>query len=78
MHCLGKDADDVLVSVNISVESTKKDDNVLAKFDAHFKVCKNIIFERVQFNHKVQEDEESVDQFIMNFTIWPTIVSLDL
>ena len=37
---------------------------VLAKFNAHFKVQKNIIFERAQFNRKMQEEEESAEQFI--------------
>ena len=30
-------------------------------------ICKNIIFERAQFNCRTQVDDESVDQFIMNF-----------
>ena len=66
LYCLGEEADDVLTSTNISTESRKKYDDVLAKFDAHFQVRKNIIFERAQFNRRTQEDEESVDQFITN------------
>ena len=31
------------------------------------KVRKNIIFERARFNCRTQEDDESVDQFIMSF-----------
>ena len=64
LYCLGEDADDVLTSTNISNESRKKYTDVLAKFDAHFQVCKNVIFERAQFNRRVQEHEESVEQFI--------------
>ena len=55
-----------MISTNISEESRKKYDDVLAKFDAHFKVHENIIFERVGFNCRTQEDNESVDQFIMS------------
>ena len=58
---MGEEADDVLTSTNISTESRKKYDDVLAKFDAHFQVRKNIIFES-----RIQEDKESVDQFITN------------
>ena len=64
LYCLGEDADDVLTSTNISEESRKKYTDVLAKFDTDFKVRKNVIFERVRFNCRVQEHEESVEQFI--------------
>ena len=64
LYCLGKEADDVLTSMNISMESRKKYNDVLAKFDAHFKVRKNIIFERARFNRRTQEEDESVKQFI--------------
>ena len=64
LYCLGKEADDVLISTNFSEESRKKYDDFLAKFDAHFKVRKNIIFEGAGFNHRTQEDDESVDHFI--------------
>ena len=56
--------DDVLTSTNISEENRKKYTEVLAKFDAHFKVRKNVIFECLQFNHRDQQEEESVKQFI--------------
>jgi len=64
LYCLGEDADDVLTSTNISEESRKKYTDVLAKFDTHFQVRKNVIFERARFNRRVQEHEESVEQFI--------------
>ena len=35
LYCLGKEADDVLMSTNISTESRKKYSDVLAKFDTH-------------------------------------------
>ena len=66
LYCLDEEADDVLISTNISEESRKKYDDVLAKFDAHFRVHKNIIFKTVGFNRRTQEDDESVDQFIMS------------
>ena len=66
LYCLGEQAEDVLVWMNISEESRKKYDDVLAKFDAHFRVRKNIIFERARFNRRIQEEDESVDQFITN------------
>ena len=45
LYCLGEDADDVLTSTNISDKNRKKYTEVLAKFDGHFKVRKNVILE---------------------------------
>jgi len=66
LYCLGEDADDVLTSTNISEESRKKYTDVLAKFDTHFQVRKNVIFERARFNRRVQEHEESIKQFTIS------------
>ena len=37
---------------------------MLAKFDAHFAVTKNVIFERAHFNKRKQEKGESIELFI--------------
>ena len=63
-ECLREDADDVLTLTNLSDESRKKYTDVLAKFDAHFKMRKNLIFKRERYNHQDQQEEESVEQFI--------------
>ena len=64
LYCLGEEADDVLTSTNISAESRKKFDDVIAKFDDFFKVRKNVIFERARFNQRSQGETETADQFI--------------
>ena len=64
LYCLGEDADDVLTSTSISEADRKKYDSVMAKFDAFFKVRKNIIFERARFNQRSQLDGESAEQYI--------------
>ena len=66
LYCLGKYADNVLTSTNISEERRMKYKAVLVKFDTHFKVHKNVIFECTQFNHGVQEQEESVKLFMVS------------
>ena len=43
---------------------TKRNDSVIAKFDAHFKVRKNIVFERACFNQRKQESSESAELYI--------------
>ena len=64
LYCLGDDADDVLTSTNISGDNCKKYTEVLEKFDGHFKVRKNVIFERARFNARVQAEGESIEQYI--------------
>ena len=44
LYCLGEEADDVLLSTNITEEQEKKHADVLAKFDEHFKVRENLSF----------------------------------
>ena len=61
LYCLGEEGDDVLSSANIMEEQLKKYDNVMAKFDEHFKVR---IFERAKFNKRVQLNGESSEQYI--------------
>jgi hypothetical protein len=46
LYCMGEGSGDV------TDDDKKKCDSVLAKFDAHFKVRKNIIFERACFNQR--------------------------
>ena len=63
LYCMGETAKDVLSSTNITAEEKKAYDFVVTKFDAFFKVHKNIIFERAWFNSQCQKDGE-VEQFI--------------
>ncbi len=48
----------------ISHEDKKVLDSVITKYDAHFKVRKNLIFERACFNRRQQEKGESIELFI--------------
>ena len=63
LYTLGEDTEDVLSSTNIS---RKKYAEVMAKFDGFFQVRKNVIYERARFNRRVQQADESVEQFITN------------
>ena len=38
LYCLGEDAEDILVSMNISDKDRKKYENVVWAFEAHFKI----------------------------------------
>ena len=64
LYCLGEEADDILTSTNITDDDRKKYSEVMTKFDGHFKVRKNVIFERARFNRREQEEGETVEHFI--------------
>ena len=62
--CLGEDADDVLASTNVAKDERKRYKDVMAKFDDHFKIRRNLIFERAKFNKRVQLVGESAEQYV--------------
>jgi len=64
LYCLGKDAEDVLVSTNITDAQRKVYDSVMKKLDDHFKVRRNIIYERARFNQRTQQSGETGDEYI--------------
>ena len=45
LYCLGEEAEDILVSTNISEDQRKQYEAVLLKFDGFFRVRKNVIIE---------------------------------
>ena len=61
---MGEEAVTVLTSTGILQESQKKYVDVIAKFDAFFKVRVNVIYERSKFNCRDQHDGEFVEQYI--------------
>ena len=63
---LGEDAADVLSSTNISNEGRKKYSTIMEKLNEFFQIRKNVIYERARFNRRVQQADESVEQFITN------------
>lgn len=61
---MGDQADDILNSFKLSVTQLKQYHTVKTKFDEHFVVWRNIIFEQAKFNQRRQEEGETVDTFI--------------
>ena len=64
LYCLGEEAEGVLLSTNISEESRKKYKDVIKKFDAHFRVRRNVIYERAHFNKRDQKEGESAEEYV--------------
>ena len=61
---MGEEAEDILVSTNISEDQRKQYEAVLSKFDGFFCVRKNVIIERAKFNRRSQLPDEPAEQFI--------------
>ena len=64
LYCMGEEAEEVLTSTNISVENRARYDGVIEQFETHFRVRKNVIFERARFNRRCQKEGESAEQYI--------------
>ena len=64
IYYMGDQADDILLSFGLSEGDSKKYDTVKEKFEGHFVIRRNTIYERAKFNHRKQLPEESVDDFI--------------
>ena len=64
LYCMGEDAEDVLASTDIKEDEKADYKIVLDKFDAYFKIRRNIIFERAKFNRRDQAEGESAEQYI--------------
>ena len=61
---MGEEADDIAVSSGLTTEESKDYNTVKEKFESHFVVKRNVIFERAKFNLRSQKENESVDNFV--------------
>ena len=64
IYCMGDEADDIVMSFTFAEGDEKKYAKVKEKFDQHFIIKRNVIFERARFNMRKQEPSEPVDAFI--------------
>ena len=64
IYAMGNDAEDILRSIRLSDDDSKKYDVVKGKFDSHFVKRRNVIYEQAKFNQRIQEEGEPVDSFI--------------
>lgn len=64
LYCLGDDADEVLTSTSITDADRLSYDRVMEKLDEFFKVRRNKIYERAQFNRRDQKKGESAETYI--------------
>ena len=64
IYSMGKEADEIVNSFTMTSDDRKKYYAVKAKFEGHFIIKRNVIFERAKFNLRVQKENEPVDTFI--------------
>ena len=64
IYSMGDAADDILASLSLMAEEKKVYRTVRDKLEAHFVKKRNIIYERLKFNLRIQKEGESIDSFI--------------
>lgn len=64
IYIMGSQAEDILLSFALNDNDSKKFGVVMEKFDSHFVIRRNVIYERAVFNSREQEECESVETFI--------------
>ena len=64
IYTMGDEADDILLSFNLSPEDLQRYDVVKNRFENHFIAKRNVIYERAKFNVRIQNDGEPVEAFI--------------
>ena len=64
IYTMGDQAEDILNSFKLNATQLKEYKIIKEKFDSYFVVRRNIIYERAKFNRRVQNDNESVEEFI--------------
>ena len=61
---MGDKSEDIFLSFNLTDAEKKEIDTVLNKFESHFILKQNVIYERAKFNSRFQREGETVDDFI--------------
>lgn len=64
IYCLGDEADDLITAFKLTEDELVDYDTVKRRFDEHFQVKRNVIYDRANFFRRFQRENESVDVFI--------------
>lgn len=64
IYCMGSKADEIMATFGLTNEQARKIKTVKGKFQNHFIVRRNVIFERAKFNARKQQPGEPVETFI--------------
>ena len=77
IYCMGDEADDIVKSFTFAEGDEKKYAKVKEKFDQHFIIKRNVIFECARFNMRKQEPSEPLDAFIADLTVCLSTANLE-
>lgn len=69
IYTMGDQAEDILNSFKLNATQLKDYKTVKEKFDSYFVVRRNVIYERAKFNRRVQNEHESVEEFITSLHV---------
>ena len=65
IYCMGPQAEQIFNSFTFAAEGDKDDPaKVMEKFDSHFVLKRNVIFERAKFNQRCQEAGENIETYV--------------
>jgi len=64
IYAMGPEAEAIITQLALTEEESKVFNTVLAKLDAFFKPQTNVIYERTRLNQRVQNEGESMQDFI--------------
>ena len=64
LYVMGKEAENIFTSFHLTDADKKKWKKVVDKFDKHFVIKRNVIYERVKFYHRYQQPGETMEEFI--------------
>ena len=64
VYAMGSRAEDVLLTFGLSADDAKKYSVVRERFEKHFVVRRNVIYERACFHQRAQGDGESIESFL--------------
>ncbi|KAJ8878575.1 hypothetical protein PR048_019153 [Dryococelus australis] len=65
IYILGQEAEDIMNSFNPSDKESASYEAVVKRFESHFVLKRNVIYESVKFNLRSQLADESADTFVM-------------
>ena len=76
VYSMGEEADDIMVSFGLTADDARQYELVKNRFESHFIVKRNIIFERAKFNLRSQQEGESVETFDTDLYVSRNTVNL--
>ena len=65
LYCMGQDSDEILQAQGVTEDELADYDRVVGKFDEYFQVRANPIYERARLSKRVQEPDETAEQYIL-------------